>query len=173
MGSLSLTVREITQLTCFCSSASSPRPWPPPRCTILTMGCTKAIKDTTLATPCLVTLATLLLATLNAYSATPELSELSELSELPVLSLPVVKSSSLEPSSRSTENSKEIPRRQFHGSSRETSRSSKTDCSTSSPAARLSSKLTSRAPETSRGRTSWSNWELEPLVPQLSLLTML
>merc|ERR1712051_574692 len=167
MGSLSLTVREITQLTCFCSSASSPRPWPPPRCTILTMGCTKAIKDTTLATPCLVTLATLLLATLAtllAYSATPE---------LPVLSLPVGVSSSLEPSSRSTENSKEIPRRQFHGSSRETSRSSKTDCSTSSPAARLSSKLTSRAPETSRGRTSWSNWELEPIVPQLSLLTML
>merc|ERR1712051_1047008 len=168
MGSLSLTVREITQLTCFCSSASSPRPWPPPRCTILTMGCTKAIKDTTLATPCLVTQATLLLATLAtllAYSATPELSE--------VLSLPVGVSSSLEPSSRSTENSKEIPRRQFHGSSRETSRSSKTDCSTSSPAARLSSKLTSRAPETSRGRTSWSNWELEPIVPQLSLLTML
>merc|ERR1712051_1158849 len=164
MGSLSLTVREITQLTCFCSSASSPRPWPPPRCTILTMGCTKAIKDTTLATPLLVTLATLL-----AYSATPELSEV--LSE--VLSLPVGVSSSLEPSSRSTENSKEIPRRQFHGSSRETSRSSKTDCSTSSPAARLSSKLTSRAPETSRGRTSWSNWELEPIVPQLSLLTML
>merc|ERR1712051_399960 len=161
MGSLSLTVREITQLTCFCSSASSPRPWPPPRCTILTMGCTKAIKDTTLATPCL--------ATLLAYSATPELSEV--LSE--VLSLPVGVSSSLEPSSRSTENSKEIPRRQFHGSSRETSRSSKTDCSTSSPAARLSSKLTSRAPETSRGRTSWSNWELEPIVPQLSLLTML
>merc|ERR1712051_249814 len=165
MGSLSLTVREITQLTCFCSSASSPRPWPPPRCTILTMGCTKAIKDTTLAILCLVTQATLL-----AYSATPELSELST---LPVLSLPVGVSSSLEPSSRSTENSKEIPRRQFHGSSRETSRSSKTDCSTSSPAARLSSKLTSRASETSRGRTSWSNWELEPLVPQLSLLTML
>merc|ERR1712051_51053 len=149
MGSLSLTVREITQLTCFCSSASSPRPWPPPSCTILTMGCTKAIKDTTLATPCLVTQATLLLATLAtllAYSATPELSEV--LSK--VLSLPVGVSSSLEPSSRSTENSKEIPRRQFHGSSRETSRSSKTDCSTSSPAARLSSKLTSRAPETSR-----------------------
>merc|ERR1739838_351365 len=165
MGSLSLTVREITQLTCFCSSASSPRPWPPPRCTILTMGCTKAIKDTTLAIPWLATLATLL-----AYSATPELSELST---LPVLSLPVGVSSSLEPSSRSTENSKEMPRRQFHGSSRETSRSSKTDCSTSSPVARLSSKLTSRAPETSRGRTSWSNWELEPLVPQLSLLTML
>merc|ERR1739838_1242203 len=158
MGSLSLTVREITQLTCFCSSASSPRPWPPPRCTILTMGCTKAIKDTTLAIPCLVTLAT---------------PELSELSTLPVLSLPVGVSSSLEPSSRSTENSKEMPRRQFHGSSRETSRSSKTDCSTSSPVARLSSKLTSRAPETSRGRTSWSSWEQELLVPQLSLLTML
>merc|ERR1739846_98714 len=153
MGSLSLTVREITQLTCFCSSASSPRPWPPPSCTILTMGCTKAIKDTTLAIPL-------------AYSATPELSELST---LPVLSLPVGVSSSLEPSSRSTENSKEMPRRQFHGSSRETSRSSKTDCSTSSPVARLSSKLTSRAPETSRGRTSWSSWEQELLVPQLSL----
>merc|ERR1712172_72466 len=151
MGSLSLTVREITQLTCFCSSASSPRPWPPPSCTILTMGCTKAIKDTTLAIPCLGTLATLLLATLAtllAYSATPELSELST---LPVLSLPVGVSSSLEPSSRSTENSKEMPRRQFHGSSRETSRS----------------------PETSRGRTSWSSWEQELLVPQLSLLTML
>merc|ERR1739838_568333 len=170
MGSLSLTVREITQLTCFCSSASSPRPWPPPSCTILTMGCTKAIKDTTLAIPCLVTLLLATLATLLAYSATPELSELST---LPVLSLPVGVSSSLEPSSRSTENSKEMPRRQFHGSSRETSRSSKTDCSTSSPVARLSSKLTSRAPETSRGRTSWSSWEQELLVPQLSLLTML
>merc|ERR1712165_27761 len=31
MGSLSLTLREITQLTCFCSSVCSPRPWPPPQ----------------------------------------------------------------------------------------------------------------------------------------------
>merc|ERR1712061_870423 len=52
MGSLSLTLREITQLTYFCSSVCSPRPWPPPKC-ILTMGCTGC--TATHLTPCLAT----------------------------------------------------------------------------------------------------------------------
>merc|ERR1712141_804165 len=70
------------------------------------------------------------------------------------------------------EYSREMLRRQYHGLSRETSTSSKTEYSTSSPMAKLSSKLTSRAPETSRARTSWLNWGQELLVLPLSPLAM-